>query len=195
MRWRLLHALCDFEPGVAGEDYCAGAAYGVVAIVLFNAIGVKMTDRESLLSECIKIALDQLARADGDIIRLPEPSQTLLAVQSAQGIIDNGGLQFFFENDFPHNPPYMVFIEAYRRIGAEDAAQALEQAVARFPFWNPHLHCELRNEFMDAHRTEGRHVFDAIDCICGEDDIYTRLVDYCLRHLSAFIRCDRNTGE
>jgi hypothetical protein len=145
-----------------------------------------MDDRNAVFEACAKFAQAQLVRVDHDITQLAEPLQTLLAVISAQGIIDNGGFQYFFESDFPHNPPYTVFIDAYRRIGAEDAAQALEQAVARFPFAEPHFHCELRQEYMDANSRDDRHVFDDLDCICGDDENYTRLMDYCLRHQSAF---------
>ncbi len=47
---------------------------------------------------------------------------TVWAVEQAQGIIDNGGFQYFFENDWPENPSYSVFIDSFRRIGAGEAA-------------------------------------------------------------------------
>ena len=53
--------------------------------------------RDETLMEFFGISIAQYEAAGDDIMRLPEPVQTFLAVYSAQGIMDNGGLQFFFE--------------------------------------------------------------------------------------------------
>jgi hypothetical protein len=53
---------------------------------------------------------------------LPEPLATTWAVVTSQGVIDNGGLQYFFENDWPASVTYSVFSDAYRTIGGIEAA-------------------------------------------------------------------------
>jgi hypothetical protein len=35
----------------------------------------------------------------GDVSLLPEPVQTVVVVDTSQGIIDNGGLEYFYESD------------------------------------------------------------------------------------------------
>ena len=64
--------------------------------------------------------------------------------------IDNGGFSYFFENDLPGNSKYSLFSDAYRRIGAERAADLLDLEVKLFPFDDPHLSQEKRNEYMDS---------------------------------------------
>lgn len=77
------------------------------------------------------------------------PQQTVAILYSVQAIIDNGGFQYLFENDFPFNPPYSKFVEAYRRIGSHQVAERLANAVAMFPFENPHLKQAERLKFME----------------------------------------------
>jgi len=71
-----------------------------------------------------------------------------------QPIIDNGGYKYFFEADWPDNPPYSDFINAYHRIGCISQAEELERIVNTFPFESPHLHCDQRNEFINTHWNE-----------------------------------------
>jgi hypothetical protein len=81
--------------------------------------------------------------------RLDEPLLTVWAVEQAQGIIDNGGFQYFFENDWPENPEYSVFVDSFRRIGAAEAADCIQDAASMFPSSTPQLDCEMRREHMD----------------------------------------------
>jgi hypothetical protein len=96
----------------------------------------------------VEVAEDMLASADGD--RLPEAVQVFLLVHGAQVAIDNGGFAFFFEADWPGTPPYDDFIGAYETIECIEQAAALRRIVATFPFSEPHLHKDKRQEFMDA---------------------------------------------
>jgi len=113
--------------------------------------------------------------AGEDPARLPETDQTVVAVYGAQGVIDNGGLKFFFENDWPGSPPYSLFVEAYRRIGAAGVAGLLERAVSRFPFAEPHQHQELRREFMES-LDESDDFFG--EAACGDTLVWERLEEY-----------------
>src|ERR687890_591346 len=91
----------------------------------------------SKFDRALDYALAEVSRI-GDLRKLPARLRTVVLVHAAQGIIDNGGVQYFFESDFPGQPPYSVFVDAYHTIGAEDEAQALADAVKLFPFANPH---------------------------------------------------------
>jgi hypothetical protein len=72
---------------------------------------------ESLLDKASEYAFAQLEDACGDVSLLPLPLQTVAVIYSAQGVIDNGGLEYFYESDFDGTPEYSFFVNAYRRIG------------------------------------------------------------------------------
>jgi hypothetical protein len=119
----------------------------------------------------------ELRRVGGDPAALPVPSQTFVIVYSTQGVIDNGGFRYFFESDWPNNPPYTLFIDAYRRIGAEAAAECFEKAIAMFPFPNAHLKSEWRKEFM-GQLPEDHEFFELGFTVCGDKAILEALAEY-----------------
>ena len=91
----------------------------------------------------------KLEQLGGDPSKLDIPKQTVAVLYSVQAIIDSGGFLYLFENDFPLNPPYSQFVDAYRRLGSNEAAVRLEKAVAMFPFKDPH---HLPNRLRPRHR-------------------------------------------
>ncbi len=104
---------------------------------------------KSFLDLAAEHTYKELEQLGGDPSKLDLPKQTVSVLYSVQAIIDNGGFQYLFENDFPFNPPYSQFVDAYRRIGSNQAVARLEKAVAMFPFEDPHLHQGKRLEFME----------------------------------------------
>ncbi len=93
-----------------------------------------------------------------------------------QGKVDNGGFRYPLETDLPGWPPYSAFVEAYRAIGANEAAKALEEAVAMFPFDHPEYKAEARCEFMSS--LEEDSLFEQLsDKVCGDDTIWKRMDD------------------
>jgi hypothetical protein len=133
-------------------------------------------------------ALARLQAAGGDVQALPIELQTLLLVESAQGIIDNGGLEFFYEADFPGNPPYALFVEAYRRIGAHVTADCLEAASLLFPFDEPHYFEPLRQLWLEKFRSDPGHAFARLARAIGADaTVWDRLADYVETHRAAFL--------
>ncbi|HVT80977.1 MAG TPA: DUF4375 domain-containing protein [Phycisphaerae bacterium] len=138
-----------------------------------------------------KIALDLAKKkAFADLARgiplkgLAVPRQTVILVSTAQGILDNGGLQYFFESDFPEKPPYSLFIDAYERIGAADAADALKAAVALFNFPQPHRHKTKRNSSLSRfqrRKTNPLKPFDAV--LSGHKKIWKLLEAYAQQNL------------
>ena len=132
---------------------------------------------------------------------LPEPLMTFWAVFHGGGVIQNGGFQYFFENDWPDNPNYSIFIDAYERIGATGAAAAMRAAVADFPFPDPHLDFEARREHLYDSAEQAERDGTARSDRCGDasfieqrshdfldqqDEIYRSLAAYLLQHREHF---------
>ena len=109
------------------------------------------------LEKTLTIA-DRLFFASGqDYSKIPLEISNFLHVYSAQGAIDNGGFNYFFQNDWPGTPSYSVFILAYHSIGCHDVADALAEIVGLFPFKNPHLHRVQRREYIKKHWDKERY--------------------------------------
>jgi hypothetical protein len=142
-----------------------------------------MTD--SPLDKPYDYAVSRLAAAGGDTEALPLPLQTLLFVEMAQTLIDSGGLEYFFEADFPNNPAYDVFVQAYRRIGAESAADCIEASALMFPFAEPHFFEELRQVWLEKMRIDPR--FASLgERIAGDASVWQKLSQYVQRNRDAF---------
>lgn len=133
------------------------------------------------------VAIRRLQEADGDVESLPLPVQTLLRVEAAQSIIESGGLAFFYDADFPGQPPYTVFVEAYRRIGADEAADCIEAASMLFPFEEPQLFEPLRQLLLERFVADPRHPFARLSARLDQDlGVWTCLMRYVDDHAEAF---------
>lgn len=142
-----------------------------------------MTD--SPLDKPYDYAVSRLAAAGGDTESLPLALQTLLLVEMAQTMIDSGGLDYFFEADFPNNPAYDVFVQAYRRIGAESAAACIEASALMFPFAEPHFFEELRQVWLEKMRVDPQ--FASLgERITGDASVWQKLSQYVQRNIDAF---------
>ena len=131
-------------------------------------------------------AVERLSACDGDLAKLSVASQTVLIVHAAQGLIDNGGLEYFFESDFPGQPSYAVFCDAYRRIGADEAAKCLGASVRAFGFDAPHLSREKRRAFIASLPGDLSHPFRQLsDRLCGDRSVWSQLCDYIEHHREA----------
>ncbi|MBG9390084.1 DMP19 family protein [Caenimonas aquaedulcis] len=139
------------------------------------------------LQEFWQIAVDRLDAFGGDLAKLSQPLQTVLIVEAAQGIIDNGGLEYFFEADFPGNPPYSVFAEAFERVGAVAAAAGIEAAARMFPFEEPQLHEAKRQAWIESVKSDRSHEFVVLSWkLCGDESVFIKLAEYVERNRSAF---------
>ena len=148
-----------------------------------------MASPKSKLDTAVEHAMSK-ARAAKDVAALPDAVRTVALVHAAQGIIDNGGLQYFFEADFPGKPPYPLFIEAYRNIGAAAAAAALAEAVSLFPFPEPHRHAAKRNKFMDSFKDEDDEPVNSpferlTKPLCGNKSVWRLLEAYVEKNAKA----------
>jgi hypothetical protein len=130
-------------------------------------------------SELDRAIMGAIARleAAGSLSALSPVDQTILVVHGAQGVIDNGGLQYFFESDWPDHPAYSSFSEAYRRIGATAAADRLDRAVAMFGFPDPHLF-EERRQLRLEHLRKDAAWNDLDSQLCGDVTIWEKLEEY-----------------
>lgn len=125
---------------------------------------------------------------------------TVWAVEQAQGIIDNGGLQYFFENDWPEHPPYSLFVDAFRRIGAQEAADCIQDAADLFPSKSPHLDYQMRREYMDSLRAKEAGEESVVDELGGRvidlgGDTFIRLARYVVDHIDAFPTAKQNAEQ
>ena len=130
------------------------------------------------LEKATEFALRELDRAGGELDRLAGPVRNVALICCAQGVIDNGGLRYFFENDWPGQPPYVVFADAYRAIGADDVAVAIESAALDFPFPTPECDAPARNAFLER---AGAERFEALEGRV-ESDAWVLLERYVVRH-------------
>lgn len=127
----------------------------------------------------------KLDEVGGDPLKLPAVLQPVVLLMTMQGMIDNGGFRYPLEWDFPFTPPYSVFSDAYRTIGAQDAANRLDKAVAMFPFPYPERESEQRNQFMDGLK-EDDEFFLLGDAVCGDETIWQLLDAYVQKNAAAF---------
>jgi len=142
---------------------------------------------ESLLDRASDFTFAQLKLLDGDITRLAMPLQTLAVIYSAQAVIDNGGLEYFFESDFDGAPEYSFFVEIYRRIGAESAASCIEESASMFPFAQPNLYEFKRQQWLDLVKEDENHVFTKLSRkICGDQSVFIKLETYVAAHRDYF---------
>lgn len=127
------------------------------------------------------------AWAAGGLRNCATPVRAVLLVDSAQGIIDNGGLQYFYEVDFEEQGPYSDFVDAYRTIGAEDAARLLGRSIQLFPFADPHLYQAKRERWLNQVRENESHEFnDLSDKLVGHKGVFPKLKKFMTRNWELF---------
>lgn len=142
---------------------------------------------QSFLDQAIEYACGLLPAANGDARKLPAPMRTVALVHAAQGIIDNGGLEYFFEMDFPLNPPYSTFVDAFREIGADAVAKCIEASASMFPFPHPHLYEAQRQAWLVSIQENEKHEFARLSYrACGDKAVWEKLAEYVDRNRDAF---------
>ncbi len=131
------------------------------------------------LSEAFEKAKRKLSKMKGNIFFLPSAVSNFLLVYSAQGVIDNGGYEYFFGGDWPHNPPYSKFVNAYRAIGCIKQSEDLARVVATFPFEKPELNETPRKKYIqDNYDKEHFEVKGWGDILCGDEEVWQKLRQY-----------------
>jgi hypothetical protein len=147
---------------------------------------------ETAVEEAIEAVYARLEEVH-DLAQLNEAEQTILLVHGAQGVIDNGGLQFFFENDWSGQPSYSAFVEALRRIGAWQAADRLERAASMFPFKEPHRDQVARRRFLES--LSAGHEFERLSMQASQDaGVWSNLAAFVRRHKAEIVPSGRTRG-
>jgi hypothetical protein len=138
-----------------------------------------MKNQDAILERASELAFQKLDAAGGSIANLEEPYRTVALIYSAQGVIDNGGIIYFFESDWPGNPPYSLFADAYRRIGCAAAADALAQAADSFGVPHPEQDRSVRNAFMErCCDPDSPDYVHWDDPICGDEQVWANLAKW-----------------
>ena len=127
--------------------------------------------------ELIKEIQQRLTPKQTDFSEMDKPVVYLVA---ATGIIENGGLRYFYENDFPDGVSHAEIAECYRNIGMEKVAELIEKSAACFPAGHPQPELDARNEFLnDASLNDA---FDSIDA-----DLFSETTRF-EKKIAAYIR-------
>lgn len=144
-------------------------------------------DPDKYFDEASTLVNEEYQKNDCDLRALPPEFAVFHRVEGAQGIIDNGGLVYFFECDWLGCPPYAEFAAAYRAIGCDAAAKCIEDAASSFPFEEPELHWAKRREYIKENYDEeifGVRGWD--DSICGDETVYPALGLFVMKHAETF---------
>jgi hypothetical protein len=128
---------------------------------------------------------ERLEAVGGNPLMLPSVLQPIALLYTFQAMVDNGGFQYPMENDFPFAPPYPAFSAAYRQIGAEQAADSLDKAVALFPFSHPESENAQRLEFF-ASIPEDHEFYVLSDLVCGDGTVWQLMEKYVMAHPDSF---------
>jgi len=140
-----------------------------------------------VIEQGFKKALRLLKKKKDNMDLLPEAVATFLLVHSAQGVIDNGGYRYFFESNWPGNPPYSRFIQAYKAIGCDNQAADFGRVADTFPFEAPHLDEEGRNKYMDENLDEEEYAVKGWEKnLCGDEEVWRKLEAFYTTHASDF---------
>lgn len=138
---------------------------------------------EQLLEEASELAYSAIEAEGDDLSKLTDPLKTVYAVYHATAIMDHGGFLYFFDSDFPQNPPYSLFVDAYRTIGCEAQATALQNAVDSFRIPNPEQHALLRQEYMESHYDQTtQQISTWTDNISGNHEVWQALAAWIRQH-------------
>ena len=137
-----------------------------------------MVDRSSLI-KAADYAFCRFEEVGEKIDRLSDSLRTFVIVYSAQGLIDNGGLEYFFASDFPGNPPYSLFVEAYREVGAVTAATIIDESLRFFALEKPEAQRALRVTYIESLPDDYSHDFSKLStAICGDESVWDSLQRY-----------------
>jgi len=142
---------------------------------------------DALLTKTAAVVFADVHR-DAPLGHLSPARQIFVRIYTAQGIIDNGSLPYFFGSDFPDTPNYSVFSDAYREIGAEEVASWLDAAVALFPGPIPHLDSDMRKHYIEEHCSDYKgEMCELGDRIINQSDrVFSLLADYVKKHPEDF---------
>jgi len=142
---------------------------------------------QRVLDQASDYAFARLNEVGGDIGRIPEVLRTLVLVYRAQRIIDDGGLEYFYLSDYPGQPSYIEFVEAYQRIGAQRAAECIRRSSQLFGVPQPHKNRVARQAVLSDQQSREVQVLKWLNGdICGDASVWESLAVYATDHGDEF---------
>ena len=145
---------------------------------------------QRLIDATWSIAEQKLNEVGGNPHLLPDELAVIVTIVSAQGLIDNGGLSYFFESDWPFTPSYDEFSRLYRLIGANVAAEAIDRSASLFECDNPHQNFDKRQSFIHANLETidngGECAFSEYNDQIWDDEIWRKLDSYIIDNADKF---------
>lgn len=118
--------------------------------------------------QAIEAVCEALAsRADEHGIEtLSRSERAVMLPYWAKAIVDNGGLEYFFEGA----DNALEVAAAFDELGIEEGARAFRQSTEVFPNGEPQVSHESRRNWMDSHRAEIDAVFAKLNPIIWQVD-------------------------
>jgi hypothetical protein len=81
--------------------------------------------------DLIDATVDRIVKKGFDPNQSPFAHKVAVMLTTAQGIIDNGGFEYFFGLPFHVQPNMEDFVAVYESVGANRSAKAFEEAISR----------------------------------------------------------------
>ena len=138
-----------------------------------------------VLDQAAENVYKKLEAVGGNPENLSGTQRPIAILYQVQAMIDNGGIRYPLENDLPFQLPYSQVSDAYRAIGASNAADIFDKAIALIPFPFPERLIQARNEFMDT-LDESDEFYQLGDQLCGDKSIWDLMTDYVKQHAYDF---------
>lgn len=115
--------------------------------------------------------------ADKKLSAVPKLVRPVVTTYGAQGVIDNGGFPYLFENNWPGITDWNIFADDFEAIGHTKGAEAIRAALRLFPQGQPQTDLKERR----------KHIFEALGgldgelgkldgAICGESEFLEQLL-------------------
>ena len=97
-----------------------------------------------------------------DVSAIPEPLAAALTVELAQGIIDNGGIEYLLGPDLPVGVEYPDIVRSFKLIESWLCAEALDEVYRAFPGGVPPNSDAERTPALDALLSTKRDMLDQV---------------------------------
>ena len=89
------------------------------------------------MADLIDVTVDRIVKNGFDPIHSPFAHKVAVMLTTAQGIIDNGGFEYFFGVPFNMESNIEDFVTVYETVGAIESAKAFREALSRSQIPNP----------------------------------------------------------
>lgn len=124
-----------------------------------------------------------------DVSALRQEERVVFLVWQAAGIIGNGGFRYLFEGNFKGDPYFALTAEAFRTVGCQKAAEAVQKTLAIFPHSRPPTDIGKRLRYY-LKRIKSWPTEMDMQFFQAQDDLTNCLARYIRSHAEAFAHLD-----